>query len=148
MEPDAKERIGNYRDLRIYQQSYEAALKIHEMTLKFPAFERGELGSQLRRASKSIAINIAEGYGRKRSAVDFKRFLVIALGSCDEVAVLLDFSHDLNYLPEDAYSEFKGRYQEIGKGINTLIQVWRRFFQPLASSFQSLDLVGEHCVES
>ena len=125
METDAKARIGNYRDLRIYQQSYQAALQIHEVTLKFPAFERGELGSQLRRASKSIPVNIAEGYGRKRSAVDFKRFLVIALASCDEVAVLLDFSHDLKYLPDELHAEFKRRYADIGKGINKLIQVWR-----------------------
>ena len=125
METDAKARFGNYRDLRIYQRSYEAGLEIHQITLKFPAFERGELGSQLRRASKSIAINIAEGYGRKRSAVDFMRFLVIALGSCDEVSVLLDFSHDLKYLPDEAHAEFKRRYAEIGKGINKLIQVWR-----------------------
>ena len=118
-------RIGSYRDLRIYQQSYKAALEIHEVTLRFPAFERGELGSQLRRASKSIPINIAEGYGRKRSAEDFKRFLVIALGSCDEVSVLLDFSHDLKYLPDAAHTEFKQRYVEVGKGINKLIQVWR-----------------------
>src|SRR6266849_5238874 len=124
MESDTK-RIGSYRDLRIYQQSYQAALEIHQVTLRFPAFERGELGSQLRRASKSVAINIAEGYGRKRSAVDFKRFLGIALGSCDEVSVLLDFSHDLKYLPDEAHAEFKRRYVEIGKGINKLIQVWR-----------------------
>ena len=124
MESDTK-RIGSYRDLRIYQQSYQAALEIHQVTLRFPAFERGELGSQLRRASKSVAINIAEGYGRKRSAVDFKRFLGIALGSCDESSVLLDFAHDLKYLPDEAHAEFKRRYIEIGKGINKLIQVWR-----------------------
>jgi four helix bundle protein len=109
METDPNQRIGNYRDLRIYQQSYQAALEVHRLTLRFPAFERGELGSQLRRASKSIPINIAEGYGRKRSAVDFKRFLGIALGSCDEVSVLLDFSRDLKYLPNEAHAGFKQR---------------------------------------
>ena len=123
MESDGK-RIGSYRDLRIYQQSYQAALQIHHITLKFPAFERGELGTQLRRASKSVAINIAEGYGRKRSSEDFKRFLVIALGSCDETSVLLDFSHDLRYVDDAAHSEWKRRYEEIGKGISKLIQVW------------------------
>ena len=124
MEADTK-RIGSYRDLRIYQRSYEAALEVHSLTLRFPAFERGELGSQLRRASKSVAINIAEGYGRKRSSEDFKRFLVIALGSCDETSVLLDFSRDLKYLDGVLHSEFKRRYEDIGKGINKLIQVWR-----------------------
>ena len=115
METDPK-RIGNYRDLRIYQQSYQAALEAHQVTLKFPAFERGELGSQLRRSSQSIPINIAEGYGRKRSAVDFKRFLGIALGSCDEVSVLLDFSRDLKYLPDEAYAGVKAEILRNWKG--------------------------------
>ena len=93
--------------------------------MKFPSFERSELGSQLRRAAASIPINIAEGYGRKRSPEDFKRFLVIALGSCDEVSVLLDFVHDLKYLEGELHTKWKLTYTEIGKGINKLIQVWR-----------------------
>lgn len=118
-------RIRSYRDLEVYQRSYEAALELHKLTLKFPPFERSELGGQLRRASKSIPLNIAEGYGRKKSPEDFRRFLVIALGSCDEVSVLLDFAHDLAYLPEKEYARFKEVYERIGKGINKLSQVWR-----------------------
>ena len=125
MESDGKQSIRSYRDLRIYQRSYQTALEIHRLTLKFPAFERGELGSQLRRSSSSIPINIAEGYGRKKSSDDFKRFLVIALGSCDETSVLLDFAHDLNYLDEKSYVELKAKYDEIGKGLNKTIQVWK-----------------------
>jgi four helix bundle protein len=125
MEDGAKSAIRSYRDLRIYQRSYEAALRVHQITLKFPAFERGELGSQLRRSSASIPINIAEGYGRKKSADDFKRFLVIALGSCDETSVLLDFAHDLKYLNDAAYSDFKQTYEEIGKGLQKTVQVWK-----------------------
>ncbi len=125
MKTDEKRPIQSYRDLRIYQRSYETALEIHRLTLKFPAFERGELGTQLRRASSSIPINIAEGYGRKRSSMDFKRFLVIALGSCDETSVLLDFAHDLNYLDEETYTKLKGKYDEIGRGLNKTIQVWK-----------------------
>ena len=120
-----KKRIVSHRDLRISQSSYGAALEVHRKTLKFPAFERGELGSQLRRASKSIPINIAEGFGRRSSAEDFRRFLVIALGSCDEVSVLLDFAHDLNYLDDGSYRAFKTRYDEIGRGLTKTIQVWR-----------------------
>ena len=125
METKDKTPVRSYRDLRIYQRSYETALEVHQLTLKFPAFERGELGSQLRRASKSVPINIAEGYGRKKSADDFRRFLVIALGSCDEVAVLIDFAHDLKYLDGKQYARLKALYEEIGKGINKTIQVWK-----------------------
>ena len=125
MEEEESKRISSYRDLRIYQRSYEAALEIHKITLRFPGFERSELGSQLRRAATSIPINIAEGYGRKRSPDDFKRFLVIALGSCDEVSVLLHLVHDLKYLSGEIFAKWNAEYVEIGKGINKLIQVWR-----------------------
>ena len=125
MGSDNQRSIRSYRDLRIYEQSYKAALEIHRVTLKFPAFERGELGSQLRRSSMSIPINIAEGYGRKRSSDDFKRFLVIALGACDETSVLLDFARDLNYIDEGTHADFKTRYGEIGRGVNKMIQVWK-----------------------
>ncbi len=93
-------RINSYHDLRVYKLSYELALEIHRMTSKFRAMERVELASQLRRAATSVPINIAEGYGRKKSAEDFKRFLVIAMGSCNEVSVILDLAHDLWILLE------------------------------------------------
>ena len=122
---DEERPIGSYRDLRIYQRSYEAALEVHKLALKFPGFERGELGSQLRRSSLSVPINVAEGYGRKKFPTDFKRFLVIALGSCDETSVLLDFAHDLNYLDDKTYGDLKEKYDQIGKGLNRTIQVWK-----------------------
>ena len=122
---DGEQPIRSYRDLRIYQRSYAAALEVHRLTLKFPTFERLELGSQLRRASSSIPINIAEGYGRKKSASDFKRFLIIALASCDETSVLLDFSRDLNYLDGKTHALLKEKYEEIGKGLTKTIQIWK-----------------------
>ncbi len=125
MGSEERKRIASYRDLRVYQQAYLLALEIHNLTRGFPAFERRELGSQLRRAATSIPINIAEGYGRKRSPEDFKHFLVVALGSCNEVVVVLDLAHDLGYLPEPAHTKLKQQCDELGKGINKLIQVWR-----------------------
>jgi four helix bundle protein len=89
---DGEKPIRSCRDLRFYQRSYSDALEILRLTRKFPAFERSELGPELRRASSSIPIYVAEGYGRKKSSDDFKRFLVMALGSCDETSVLLDFA--------------------------------------------------------
>ena len=125
MENETAKKIANYRDLRVYQRSYELALKIHKATQKFPIFERRELGSQLRRAAASIPINIAEGYGRKRSAEDFKRFLVMAMGSSNEVSVELALARDLRYLGEKTYEKLEDECDQIGRIINKLIQVWR-----------------------
>ena len=125
MENQKQTVIASYKDLRIYQRSYELALEIHKATAKFPVQERRELGSQLRRAATSVPINIAEGYGRKRSPEDFKRFLVIALGSSNEVSVILDLVRDLGYLQKETHLRLAQDYTDVGKGINKLIQVWR-----------------------
>ena len=125
MENQKQTAIASYKDLRVYKRGYELALEIHKITARFPPHERLELGSQLRRAATLVPINIAEGYGRKRSAEDFKRFLVIAMGSCNEVSVILDLVRDLGYLPQEVHLRLAQEYNEIGKGINKLIQVWR-----------------------
>src|SRR6266852_5297590 len=125
MENQKQSVVASYKDLRIYQRSYDLALEIHKISGKFPMQERRELGNQLRRAATSVPINIAEGYGRKRSPEDFKRFLVIALGSNNEVSVILDLVRDLGYLQEEIHLKLARENTEIGKGINKLIQVWR-----------------------
>ena len=113
--------IKSYKDLEIYKKSYKIALKIHELTKSFPETERYDLTSQIRRCSKSIPTNIAEGYGRQ-SKEEFKRFLRISLGSSNELQVHLDFSKDLRYLKEEEYKELSQENEEIGKMINVTIQ--------------------------
>ena len=107
LEQDAKAKsVASYRDLRVFQRSYNLALEIHRVTQRFPIFERRELGSQLRRAAISIPANIAEGYGRKRSAEDFKHFLSMALGSCNELSVELSMARELGYIASASSAAF------------------------------------------
>ena len=117
--------IGSYRDLEVYQKSYGLALRLHQITLEFPKHETTELGSQLRRAAKSVPINIGEGYGRKSSAMDFKRFLTIAMSSCDEVRIELDFAKDLGYIDQAAHAELSAEYDVLGKQLRTLQAKWK-----------------------
>ncbi len=116
--------LQSYRDLDFYVDSYELALKVHKMTLRFPRFEGTELGSQLRRSTKSIPANIAEGWGRRVSAADFKRFLVCALGSCDETRVHLDFARDLGYITDEEHKEMSEGYSSVGKRLNRFTNRW------------------------
>ena len=113
--------IKSYKDLEVYQSAYQLAITIHQSTQKYPDYERYELGGQLRRAATSIPMNIAEGYGKKRSDKDFKRFLLMALGSCNEVQVILDMS---KYIDELRHDQLTKEYDILGRRLNVMIERW------------------------
>ena len=119
--------MQSYKDFEVYKRSYAAALRVHKLTLNFPDLEKRELGSQMRRASKSIPLNIGEGYARSKSVDDFKRFLTMSIGSCDEMKILIEFCRDLNYIDVAVYQELAGEYEQIGKMLYGLHQSWRKF---------------------
>ena len=120
--------IASYKDLEVYKEAYQMFLKVHKMTQGYPDVERYELGTQMRRAAMSIPLNIAEGYGKKSSELDFKRFLKMAMGSCNEVQVMLDMSKDLSYMSHEIYKEYIDKYEVLGRRLNTLIQKWKSNF--------------------
>jgi len=86
-------------DLIVFQKAYQGALDIHRLAMTFPAHERFELTSQVRRSSKGICANLAEGRGRQQgSAAEFRRYVVMALGSTDETLLWCRFAKDLGYI--------------------------------------------------
>jgi four helix bundle protein len=116
--------MPGYRDLNVFNEAYRVALELHHITKeRFPQHEQMELGSQLRRASKSIALNIAEGYGKSAlSKREYIKYLSIAMGSADEVAVELCFSRDLGYLQEEEYKVIADKCDKIGRQLRRLIE--------------------------
>ncbi len=117
--------IKGFKDLIIYQKSYELSIKVHTFTQKYPEYERYEIGSQIRRAAMSVPLNIAEGYGKKNSEADFKRFLRMAVGSCNELEVLMDMSKDLGYIEEKTHKEITEECIALRKQIITTIDKWK-----------------------
>ena len=117
--------ISSFRDLLVYQKAYALSLRIHHSSLRFPQFEQYELGRQMRKASKSICGNLAEGYGKsKASKIEFKRYVQVALGSAEEMQAWLDYCTDLNYIGENEYSNFTEGYKEISKMLQGLHSSW------------------------
>ena len=116
-----EEKIKSFEDLIVYQKAYQLVLQTHKLTNTFPEAEKREIGYQIRRAAVSIPANIAEGYGRKNSAKEFKHFLRNALGSSNEMIVLLKLSKDLGYMQDDKIIE---AYDVLGKQLFRLIEKW------------------------
>ena len=104
-----------YHRLDVYRKAYRLALEIHKVTLSFPKIEQYELAQQLRRSSKSIAANIAEGMGKQESAKEVSRYIRTAIGSCDESRVWLEFARDLGYITASEQQEYDLEYREIGR---------------------------------
>jgi four helix bundle protein len=116
--------IRTYRDLDVFRESYAAALDVSRICKRLPPAEQFELARQLRRAARSIPANIVEGWGKRASALEFKRYLQIAIGSCDETGMWLDLSKDEGYIPEGDVKEIKERYNRIGAMLSSLRKQW------------------------
>ena len=115
-------KAKSYRDLEIYQLSYDLAMKIHRMSLTLPKYELYEEGSQIRKSSKGVCSCIVEGYGRRRYKNDFVRFLVYAQASCDETELHLRFIYDSEYINDHLYQELNEESDKMGRKTNKFIQ--------------------------
>ena len=96
------------------------AVEVHKISLKLPKYELYEEGSQVRRSSKSIVSNIAEGYGRRRYKAEFIRFLIFSHSSCDETIVHLNFLKDTQREFVDV-EDLIVAYDNLGRKINSFI---------------------------
>src|SRR5713101_5241062 len=121
MESGRRKRVVSFEDLEVFQRAYRMSLEIHQESLRFPPIEQRVLGDQVRRASKSICANVAEGYGRqKRSKAEFTRFLQMAIGSSDEMRVWVRYALDLGYIDEAVWRRWRDEYQMITRMLQSL----------------------------
>ncbi len=113
--------IRSFEDLEVFQRAYRLSLEVHRESLDFPGIEQRALGDQLRRASKSIPVNIAEGFGKQRlSRAEFQRFLMMAVGSADEMRVWARYCFDLGYIDESQWQRWRDEYHAIAKMLQGL----------------------------
>ena len=121
METGRRRRVVSFEDLEVFQRAYRMSLEVHRQSLTLPGIEQRVLADQLRRASKSICANVAEGYGRqKRSKAEFKRFLQMAIGSSDEMRVWVRYAFDLGYIDETVWRRWRDEYQIISRMLQSL----------------------------
>lgn len=105
----------SFKRLKVFQKSYNLAMEIFELTKTFPKEERYSLTDQIRRASRSVSVNIAEGYRKRRYPKHFTSKITDADAECSETIVWLDFSFNCEYISEKNKNELQSEYQEVGK---------------------------------
>ena len=109
----------DFRKIRAWQLADELALSIYSATKGFPHEELYGLVSQLRRASVSVAANIAEGSNRG-SHRDYLHFLNIGCGSLAETEYLLHLAQRLNYLSPDQHRKIDETRRELAATLHGL----------------------------
>ena len=109
--------IRSYRDLTVWQKSYELALLVYRMSDAFPSEERFGLTQQIRKSAISVPSNIAEGFGR-HTLTDYLRFLAIARGSLYELETQMLLSEDLGFCGKNQALDLIG---DVNRLLNALI---------------------------
>jgi four helix bundle protein len=119
--------IKTYKDLNVFREAYQTALDVSRVSRKFPAHEQFEIGRQLRRSARSIPANIVEGWAKRASTGEFRRYLQISIGSCEESKFWAELSRDEGYLSPEKCDEIENRFNVIGAMLLSLWKNWKNF---------------------
>src|SRR3989338_8765543 len=118
--------IATFEDLEVFKRAYRVSLEEHRISLKFPQIEQYGLADQIRRASKSICANLAEGFGKQsQSTAEFKRYIQISIGSADEMRAWIRYCLDLGYIEQPQWQSWRDEYQEIARMLQGLAKSWK-----------------------
>jgi four helix bundle protein len=110
-----------FEELEVFNRAYGVSIEIHKVSLGFPKIEQFGLADQIRRASKSICANLAEGWAKAAySKAELRRYVQSALGSADEMRVWLRYCFDLGYISESDGQRWQGEYEQIAKMLQGL----------------------------
>lgn len=123
--------ITSYKDLKVWQMSFELVKDVYLVTRKIPKSEMFGLISQMRRSAVSIPSNIAEGWMRQHTK-EYIQFIYHALGSCGELHTQVMISENLNYISKIETSHVCEKLDHVGRMLSKLISSLNRQRTPNA----------------
>lgn len=116
--------MQDFRKLRVWHQAKDYCVAVYGVTAGFPPDERYGMTSQLRRASRSIAANIAEGCGYMGGR-DSGRFYQIGMGSSNECLSDMLICREVGILDSCSFDELESRLLPVRKSLSRLILATR-----------------------
>jgi len=119
--------LRGHRDLKVYQLAYKLAMEVFSETKTFPPDERFSLTSQIRRSSRSVAANIAEGYRKRQYPNMFVSKLADSDAEATETQVWLDFARDCGYLSSARHKQLITAFEEVGRMLNSMMSDPEKF---------------------
>jgi len=115
------EFVKNYTELNVYKLAFESAMRIFELSKKWPSEEKYSLTDQIRRASRSVCGNIAEAWRKRRYSSHFVSKLSDSDTEAAETEVWLDFALRCQYLSETDHSEMRDNYDHICRMLSRMM---------------------------
>lgn len=107
------DKINSYKDLRVFQNALNAAMKIFELTDKFPPEEQYSLTDQIRCSSRSVCSNITRAWRKRRFKTPFIAKLNDSEGEACETQVWIEFARQCDYLDDDVCTDLDAAYDQI-----------------------------------
>lgn len=105
--------VNSFRDLQVYQRSFDLAMRIFRLSAEFPKAEQYSLTDQIRRSSRSVSANISEAWGKRRYPAVFVNNLSDSEAESLETQVWLDFAVACGYLDLNVAEEIRAEYDSL-----------------------------------
>jgi len=115
------ERINSYKELRVYRNAMDAAMRLFELTKAFPPEEKYSMVDQMRRSSRSVCANLAEAWRKRRYKAAFVAKLNDAESEACETQVWIEFALQCGYLEQASADELDQYYDKIIGQLVTMI---------------------------
>ena len=113
--------ISSYKELRVYKAAMDAAMRIFEISKRFPKEERYSLTDQIRRASRSVCSNIGESWRKRRYRAAFISKLSDSETEAEETRVWLEISWRCGYISKSEADDLDYIYDRIVAQLVTMI---------------------------
>ena len=112
----------SFKDLVVYQKAFSLAMEIFHISKGFPKDEIYSLTGQIRRSSRSVCSNLAEGYRKRRYEAHFISKISDADMENSETQVWLDFALACEYISQEINDDLTNKSEEIGRMLNHMIE--------------------------
>ncbi len=112
----------SFKDLTVYKKAFSLAMEIFHMSKGFPKEEVYSLTGQIRKSSRSVCANLAEGYRKRLYEAHFVSKMSDADMENSETQVWLDFALACEYISQETHDDLTNKSEEVGRMLNHMIK--------------------------
>jgi len=122
--------VKHFRELRVYREAFDSAMRIFECSKKWPKEERYSLPDQIRRSSRSVCEQIAEAWRKRRYIAHFRSKLTDADSEAAETQSWLEFALRCGYITQEVFDELDAVYEKVSGGLVNMMANTDRWCPP------------------